>query len=516
MTSWGRLYAAAERRALWITLALAAVGFLLRWAEANRTFLHPDEAMHLHLALPSSVDALFQASAEAHHPPLLTFLLHAVLWFGRSEPALRLPMVVAGSLVPLVFFLWLRRHAGDGAAVAGAAILALSPSLIALSAQMRAYSIALLLCAAALRFFDDALERGSAGRMALFSAALWLAILAEYSAAWFAAGAGVYALVRFFQTRPRLSLAAVWGVSQAGGLALYAALYFTVLAPHLDPQAKDAVISSYLRHAFPQPGQNFAAFFLQGTLDQFAFLFYAAAAAIPAALLYLFGSWLLIRTRRAAVAALCTLPLPLVCAAAIAGLFPYGRTRHTAILALFLAAAIGVSVDAILRSRHGWIFAAAGAAALAFTAMQAAPALIRLHATVQRGDALVKGLAYLRANVPSGSPLLTDRKSALVLHYYLCGPRMAKPANVNRFTELDLCEYRAFTPDWSISTPATLLDHLPSFRRRYSIAPGAPVWVLDAGFDLSALDRLPAEAPHVRPARASQFDGALALFQLTM
>jgi hypothetical protein len=487
---------------------------VLRLLEAGRTHLHPDEALILQLSLPADIARLLAAAGEAHHPPLGFLALHGVSRLTFSEFGLRLPFLAAGSLLPWAMFAWLRRIAGDGAALCAAAMLAFSPSLVALAAAMRAYLPALLFSALALYLLDTALDHRSARRMAAFAVCLWLAALSEYSAAWFAGGAGVYGLLRIREGKGGRAPAAVWAAAQVVALSLYALLYFTVMRGQLDAAAKAPLISGYLAGAFPRAGETPAAFAWRGTLDQFAWLFYTPAAAVPALALFLAGLVWLAR-RRGAVVALCAMPFALACAAAWLRLFPYGRSRHTAILSLFIAAGAGVALDRLLRARAGWLVAVAAPLAVLALASRAAPALVHLHQNVQRRDAMLEAVAHLRRAVPAGETLLTDRKTALLLNYYLCGDRMRTASSATAFLELEVCGYRADVRAWSNSDGAMLREHLLEFRRRHRLEPERGVWVVDAGFDVSVLERLRAEPAGLVVTRARQFDGAAAVFRVS-
>src|SRR5262245_40110838 len=107
---WERCWTYVEQRAAVCVVLLAIAGFALRYSEATRTFLHPDDAWQLHAAIPASFHDLVWASSELHHPPLSFFALHALLGVTRSEVGLRMPIVLAGALLPFAVFVWLRRH----------------------------------------------------------------------------------------------------------------------------------------------------------------------------------------------------------------------------------------------------------------------------------------------------------------------------------------------------------------------------------------------------------------------
>ena len=69
-----------------LPLALVAVGFGLRLANAAHRFLNADEALHYLLTLHGTVGRTYQASLAVNHPPLLILVLH--YWSNRRSSAI--------------------------------------------------------------------------------------------------------------------------------------------------------------------------------------------------------------------------------------------------------------------------------------------------------------------------------------------------------------------------------------------------------------------------------------------
>ena len=85
---------------------------------------------------------------------------------------------------------------GRAAGCVGLILASFSPALVALSAEVRAYALLLFCIGGALYFLERAFVQDSVRQMWDFTAFLYLAILSHYSAVFFAAAAGVYALAR--------------------------------------------------------------------------------------------------------------------------------------------------------------------------------------------------------------------------------------------------------------------------------------------------------------------------------
>src|SRR5262245_50778151 len=60
--AWERCWNLVAKKASILVVLLVVAGFALRYSEAARTFLHPDEALLLHTAIPASFHDLMWAS----------------------------------------------------------------------------------------------------------------------------------------------------------------------------------------------------------------------------------------------------------------------------------------------------------------------------------------------------------------------------------------------------------------------------------------------------------------------
>src|SRR5579871_852438 len=101
-------------------------GLALRLRLALITYLNPDEALRALWAVGTWGDTLRNSLLDAH-PPLQSFITHAVFLMNRSEVALRLVPVLAGSVFPVLLFAWLRRVAGMMAAMTALFLLTFAP-----------------------------------------------------------------------------------------------------------------------------------------------------------------------------------------------------------------------------------------------------------------------------------------------------------------------------------------------------------------------------------------------------
>lgn len=150
-------------------IALTGAAFVLRLWGAGYAPSY-DELFHV-LAARSWLDHGTFCIASCLEPydraaPFTLLVAGAFSLFGESVLAARVPSIVAGTLLVLFVFLWLRREVSTTAAWIGAGLCAVAPELIGWSQTARFYELQALLiwCGAAL--FYLAVEDRSRGRRA--------------------------------------------------------------------------------------------------------------------------------------------------------------------------------------------------------------------------------------------------------------------------------------------------------------------------------------------------------------
>ncbi len=179
-----------------LAFVVVAAGFVLRVLAAMRSYLNPDEALHYLLLNQPSAFLAYKASLTNAHPPLIYMVVYYWHFLGRSEWMLRLPSVVAGTAFCWMFYKWMGLAFGRVASWIGLVLATFPPTMIALSAELRAYALLLFCLSSALYFLERAFAEKSAPLMWAFSVFLHLAILTHYSTVFFAVATGVYVLAR--------------------------------------------------------------------------------------------------------------------------------------------------------------------------------------------------------------------------------------------------------------------------------------------------------------------------------
>ena len=478
-----------ERWEILVSCAIIAAGLALRLHLALITYLNPDEAMHALLSFGTWSEVLRQ-SLLVTHPPLLILITHSVLSVSQSELALRLVPVLAGSVFPILAFLWLRRIAGPMAAMMALFLLTMAPQTISVSAQLRSYTLAFLFLCASLLLLDWALAGDRWWKMALFNLALWGCIVSDYSMAWFVGSVAIYALMRLGPSSPQVK--AVWAAGQILSFALYVA-FLKIQVQALRAAHDDA---GWLDGAFPASGELLV-FAVANTVKQFAYLMASiplGVAALVGFAISMFSLWTgrtRIEPRRArSLAALLTIPFLLGIAGAFAHVFPYGRSRHTLVLGFFIA--IGVSIFVGMLPRR--VSLAILCVALLLTPLwlwKGDVDPMDLASGRNRKVLLTAAIDYMRATIPPNTTIFTEGETALILTYYLGPhPRVFFPTssllfpNSGGFFERPLgAAWRIAGRDYKYETIGAYEEALRAFRRHYELRDDDPVWVLDGGWN---------------------------------
>lgn len=490
---------------------IAVCGFSIRVYYASKYYLNPDEALHYTVAVYPwhGLVGFYLKATRIAHPPLLIALLQPVMLLGDSEVLLRLVPSFCGALFPWFVMLWVQRIAGNGAALCAQLLLTFSPNLIDLGAEVRAYTLAFLFFSVCLLFLEKSLESGSTLSMIWFNVFLYLAILSEYSAALFIAGAGIYAILRLWKRPASGRLFLVWVLGQLVALGLYLFLYKTHIARYAHKGLLEEWYTTWLQPGFPQPHQNILRFAVHGTMGQFRYMFQLRVLIWAAAIAFLFGLYSLWRRKSPTYAILMVLPFCFACLGAIFHLFPYGASRHTAILDIAIAATVGTAIAEFVRHRLLPIAAVAPPCVLIWVFLcthshgfQDPNAIAPPRHQLQD---MREAAAFLQKNVPADALILTDNGTDLMLGYYLECPAFGYydstgPYRIHQCGNLHF----AVDPSFQFGGLSGIRAALAQVHTQYGS--DRQVWIAAGGFDGGA-----GEGNSVSEARP--FGNAIAIYQ---
>lgn len=507
-----------------LVTGVIAAGFLLRLYAAAGSYLNPDEALHYIIFHQRSILFAYEVSLTNAHPPLIYLLLYYWSFLGRSEWMLRFPSVVGGTVVCWVTYKWIGGIFGRTAAVIALIFVAFSPALIALSAEVRSYALLLCCETAALYLIEIALREKSARKMWHFSIFLYLAILSHYSAIFFVLAVGVYALARIVQARLPLNVTAAWAAGQVGALAIYGFLYVTHVSKL---KSTIAVWEVSFDSVYSHSGhEHLFAFAWERTMDIFTFLFqnhYIASALyilwIAAAAILIFRD-LVSRKNDPGVrytSILLLLPIIAVFIAGLAGYYPYIGSRHTVFLAPLLIAALSFLLAAVSRQK---LWTAIVIAALLGGASNTSGQMFDPYIGKEnQSRRLMKdAMEYIRETNPTGDLIVTDYQSALLLVYYLCGPKLILPVGTfnlpasrvkcNGYT---IASFQA----WNMQAPF-FLSEFQKIARAQHVKPAEKIWVFQSGWSPTLARELPLASPQFRCVHPKTFGDNIALIPMAV
>jgi hypothetical protein len=466
---------------------IVVCGFSIRVYYASRFYLNPDEAMHYTLALHPwhGIAGFYFNATQVLHPPLFIAILQFVTLFGHSEVLLRLVPAICGALFPWFVMLWVQRIADNCAALCAQLMLTFSLLLIDLGTEVRGYTLAFLFLSVSLLFLEKSLDSGSKRFMFWSSIFLYPAILSEYSVAWFVVAAGIYGILRLWKRRASGRLFLVWGGGQLLALGLYLFLYRTHIARTPFRGIQD-MYTTWLQLGFPQPHEGILRFAVSGTLEQFRYMFQLRALSLAGAVFFLFGLYRLWTRKSPFHALLMVIPFCFAYLAAIFHLFPYGPSRHTAVLDISIAATVGTALAYFARHRILPIAVAALPCVLIWITLSASRAtILESYTGIARSRHQLRDMqeaaAFLQQSVRPDALILTDGGTDLMLGYYLGCPDVGyfdsgEPYRIRQCRNLHL----VIDPSFQFDGPSDVRAALSHVKSKYG--PEQTIWIAAGGF----------------------------------
>jgi len=472
---------------------LLLFGFGIRLWFAHAFFLNPDEALHYLLSLQPDLRVTYEATLPTSHPPLYIVFLHYWGYLGHSEFFLRLPSVLAATAFCWFVFRWVKLIATESAALICLALLLFSPSLLYVSTELRQYAFVLLFSGASLYFLELGLMKNSVRATIISGLSLWLALLTHYSAALVALTLGIYALWRIVAANPPRTVVATWVTVQTVALAIAAILFRTQIL-QLKTRGRFAMAAeTYLKRSSFHPGQEHALGFLsRATIRLFHYFFSQGAVGLAALLLFVFAIVLMVRDRQRSsqyptsgqLAFLMTFPLLVNGVFGLRDIYPYGGTRHSSYLAMFIFPGLAIAL-ARLKASRSWIKPVAIGLVLLLCNIFPSPTGEYIRHADQSRKQIESATNFLRQNAGSGSLIVTDNQGGLLLSYYLCGSKVVPFSGlVQHFSEAQCGDMRVFSLDprqW-IFHARTFPDDLRALKSAFNLPSAQRLWIFQSGW----------------------------------
>ena len=501
-----------ERR--WL-LALLAAAFLFRTLGTWGTFLVPDEAIFTAIAGADSLTSVYRLTIEQAHPPLYFFLLHFWARLVRSDFGLRLPSILMATAAVAFLFTSFRRRMGFLPAFAAASLLALSPSVVDLTSEVRQYSLLLFLLSAALLVATPRTGLLSAGRLAGIGGLLITAEATHYSGVLFAASFLAALLADLWLRRaPRRTWGAFWAVTAS--VVLFAALLWSSHVNALRGGTLEAEVRfGWLRPFYWQQGEGLVGFLSGASAGVFWFLLGLPAVAGGAALVALVAPAARARTDPGTTFLL-ALPFLVAFAAAALTLYPLGASRHSAWLLPTASAALCLPLAWIKPAASRWILPTL-AALLPIWALTAHSSLISSIPRTDRKYENLEGLlSTLSQRVDPSDVVFIDKQTASLLRRYLPGSLTAAAPPTSAFQRETLGGMNVWVSRiWLLDAP-TFVRELTLLRKEAGLAEGQRVWVVNAGSAAALLPQLVSAYPGAPVTFPAGFGKSLWMFQIAL
>jgi hypothetical protein len=383
-----------------------------------------------------------------------------------------------------------------------------------LSAEVRQYSLLLLFASANLYFLDYAIECDSWWLMLASAFALWLAILTHYSAYIVAFVLGIYAADRLFRSRSRFTTIAVWVLAQVAAVLLCGALYASHISKLRTQGVSQMIADTWLRMSIFHRGQDhFLNFAFTRTVRLFRFLFTQGTVGFIGVLLFAGALiWLArgttpsysLKPTPRQIALLLFLPFCVTLLASLAGVYPYGGTRHDVLLGMFAIPGLSIGITRLIPMK--WLRYSAVISGLLVCNLFPSPVPPYIPLRDQQKGNMTAAVQFVTQSAPPGSLIFADHPAGLLLSYYLCG-RTVVPfePQAQPFLRSDCAGYQLITPvqqPW-VFQANTFAGHITQIRRIYEAPADSKIVIFQTGwFDskdprwLSALARSGCKSPH--------------------
>ena len=185
-----------------------------------------------------------------------------------------------------------------------------------------------------------------------------------------------------------------------------------------------------------------------------------------------------------ALALFLTVPFMLACVASMVGLYPYGGTRHSAFLALFVIAGVSVSLSRVRwRSITGRTLALTTVLLSTAFGSQHRPYMRREDQSRVHMDAAINAL---HQQAPANAVLFVDPQTSLQFGHYLCEQKLTPRDTSTPVFESYYCG------GFHVITPATndMIFNVQRFFMEwdrmvhaFSLQEGETIYVIQAGWD---------------------------------
>ena len=469
-------------------------GFFVYIYYVTGYYLNPDEAFNYLVAnqltgLSAWKALLKSAGYDPAHPPLYVFVLHLCSKLWNSIFALRFLSAALGAAALWFAFKWIQRTYGSLEAIIGLIFLSFAPGMVSIACELRDYTLLLFFICGALYFLQRFLEEESLWSGIVWSIFLYGAILAHFTAVWIVITLGIYMAFLLLLKKPGWRVAALWGVSQTGVVALYGFLYITHIKSMLNSGYAEFHIQGYLKRYYFSPGEEtLTSFVTRNSMDFFAYVTGGKLAGIIALVCFLLGivSILLKRSPKFVYkdrwynAILLVLPFIIGCMGAVFRVMPYGGCRHSSYLLPFASTAIALCLVRVLSLKRMSVALMAGMILVplwlaGWHPPNANPGMSNVH--------MKAALEQINEVVPTDEIFFVDNMTRSVLAHYLArDQRPLISSKHGAIDEVQMGKFHVASADTFAFSPSNFESELLTMSRSFDIEDGDFVWVMTVGW----------------------------------
>jgi hypothetical protein len=196
------------------------------------------------------------------------------------------------------------------------------------------------------------------------------------------------------------------------------------------------------------------------------------------------------------IRSLLILPFALNCCAGLAGIYPYGGTRHSVFLVISVATGISVGLTRITGTRVLLGIALAALVVLLCYTFRTSYGTDLPRADQSRTQ-MERAVGFVSERIPANEPILVDYETGIELGHYLCEQRPIlhedSPLTFDMF-HCGMHRIISTSPEiWSFGSPT--LDKWKEFVRRARFTRGESIWVAQAGWTVTLADELQRNYP---------------------
>lgn len=344
---WNRIKSAFTGTHLPIGV-LTLLGALLRFYHLGYKTLWFDEAVIYWISKGKTIsEIVLQNSVQNSAPALFPILTSFALNFGETETVLRFIPWFAGVLsIPLIYCL-ARQFFGKAPALVSAAMVALAPTQVRYSQELREYSLVFLLATLILLFYTLYLRNKKTKHLVLLVCAMVIGVFTQYGLGVLVVALNICFLIYLLMKKDQvLKNILKWVIAQLFVLAAVLVVYFTSLSHHLTSGWGADTGANYLTAAYwSGDWSTLFRFLLSNVIGLFEFAFPRPVFS----LLLIVGLVVVLLSRKHLNALLIFIvPVLLTVALAMVNLYPFGGIRQDMFLTPMIYILVGFGVNRLL------------------------------------------------------------------------------------------------------------------------------------------------------------------------